>query len=454
MRYPSIHLLPGQDRRPRAGHPGSTQRAAHGRCGQSAAARRAGLPDLQRRQALAIALFNPHSLIAARVITRNKDATIDATFIERRSRGRCGCASGCSTSPTIAWCTPRPTACPASWSTASGRRGLPAECRRHGQPRAGDHRGARAAAGAARDRPAQRQPGARARGPWPGGPPRQGTLEVPVELVENGVTFLIDPLEGQKTGWYYDQRDNRGFVARLAGGQTVLDLYSYSASFGLQAAAAGAAHVLAVDRSQLGLDLARASAERNGLAARLEVVREDAFAALDRLAAEKRRFGIVVADPPSFVRSKKSRIKGCVAIASWRGRAALWSPKRASSRSPAARITSPKRRSPMRSAAACATPGVVAGCCAGRAPARSSEPPGAACPLTPTLPNSGVGGAGAPRCVLRLRRVEQACGSGPLTTASVWAEIGGGDWVAIKNLCESRRLPMAIIVGNHHRPGR
>ena len=131
------------------------------------------------------------------------------------------------------------------------------------------------------------------------------TLEGPVELVENGVTFLIDPLEGQKTGWYYDQRDNRAFVARFAGGQTVLDLYSYSAGFGLQAAAAGAAHVLAVDRSQLGLDLATASAERNGFAARLEVVREDAFAALDRLATEKRRFGIVVADPPAFVRSKK-----------------------------------------------------------------------------------------------------------------------------------------------------
>jgi 23S rRNA (cytosine1962-C5)-methyltransferase len=85
----------------------------------------------------------------------------------------------------------------------------------------------------------------------------------------------------------------------------VLDLYSYSAGFGLQAAAAGAHHVLAIDRSQLGLDLATASAERNGLAASLEVAREDAFAALERLASERRRFGVVVADPPAFVRSKK-----------------------------------------------------------------------------------------------------------------------------------------------------
>jgi 23S rRNA (cytosine1962-C5)-methyltransferase len=63
--------------------------------------------------------------------------------------------------------------------------------------------------------------------------------------------------------------------------------------------------VLAIDRSQLGLDLALASAEQNGVAARLETVREDAFAALERLATDKRRFGIVAADPPAFVRSKK-----------------------------------------------------------------------------------------------------------------------------------------------------
>src|SRR5690606_17438061 len=65
----------------------------------------------------------------------------------------------------------------------------------------------------------------------------KGSLDGPIELVENGVTFLVDPLEGQKTGWYYDQRDNRAFVARLARDQNVLDLYSYSAGFGLQAAA-------------------------------------------------------------------------------------------------------------------------------------------------------------------------------------------------------------------------
>ena len=85
----------------------------------------------------------------------------------------------------------------------------------------------------------------------------------------------------------------------------MLDLYSYSASFGLVAAAAGATAVLAVDRSQQGLELAEASAERNGLARALSVERREAFAALDELAAAKERFGVVIADPPAFVRSKK-----------------------------------------------------------------------------------------------------------------------------------------------------
>jgi 23S rRNA (cytosine1962-C5)-methyltransferase len=133
----------------------------------------------------------------------------------------------------------------------------------------------------------------------------KGELAPPVELEENGLTFLADPLEGQKTGWYFDQRENRAFVARLCRGERILDLYGYSGGFGLVAAAAGAEAVRVVDRSQLGLDLAQASAGRNGLAERLSVQRQDAFAALDELANAKQRFGIVIADPPAFVRSKK-----------------------------------------------------------------------------------------------------------------------------------------------------
>ena len=307
MRYPSIHLLPGQDRRPRAGHPWIYSNEL--RMDAAAKALPPGEPVClisSDGRPLAIALFNPHSLIAARVITRNKDATIDATFVERRLARALRLRERLFDQPCYRLVHAEADGLP---GLVVDRFGDVVVCQLN-------------AAGMASLEPAiiealERLLAPRAIVLRNDSPVREleglgqevrlarGTLEGPVELVENGVTFLIDPLEGQKTGWYYDQRDNRAFVARFAGGQTVLDLYSYSAGFGLQAAAAGAAHVLAVDRSQLGLDLATASAERNGLAARLEVVREDAFAALDRLATEKRRFGIVVADPPAFVRSKK-----------------------------------------------------------------------------------------------------------------------------------------------------
>jgi 23S rRNA (cytosine1962-C5)-methyltransferase len=141
----------------------------------------------------------------------------------------------------------------------------------------------------------------------------KGEPASPLELWENGLVFFADPLEGQKTGWYYDQRDNRAFAARLAAGERVLDLFSYAGGFAIRALAAGAKEALAIDRSEGALDLARQAAARNGAADRLETSREEAFAALDRLAGEKRRFGVVVADPPSFVKSKrelKAGLKG------------------------------------------------------------------------------------------------------------------------------------------------
>jgi 23S rRNA (cytosine1962-C5)-methyltransferase len=306
MRYPSIHLLPGQDRRLRAGHPWIYSNEL--RMDAAAKALPPGAPVCviaSEGRPLALALFNPHSLIAARVITRNKDATIDAAFVERRLARALRLRERLFDLPHYRLVH----------AEADGLPGLVVD--RFGdvavvQLNSAGMAGLEAAILEALDRLlAPRTVVLRSDSPV-----REleglaqevriakGSLDGPVELLENGVTFLIDPLEGQKTGWYFDQRDNRAFVARLARDQTVLDLYSYSAGFGLQAAAAGAKSVLALDRSQLGLDLAMASAERNDLAERLEVTREDAFA-LERLAADKRRFGIVVADPPAFVRSKK-----------------------------------------------------------------------------------------------------------------------------------------------------
>ena len=132
-----------------------------------------------------------------------------------------------------------------------------------------------------------------------------GELAPPVEIVENGARFLIDPIAGQKTGWFYDQRENRRFVARLAAGARVLDLYCFGGGFGIEAALAGADEVLALDRSEAALEWAAASAKLNGVDQRCRFLRGEAFAELERLHAQGERFDIVIADPPAFARSKK-----------------------------------------------------------------------------------------------------------------------------------------------------
>jgi 23S rRNA (cytosine1962-C5)-methyltransferase len=133
----------------------------------------------------------------------------------------------------------------------------------------------------------------------------KGGLDGPITVQENGARFLADLSAGQKTGWFYDQRDNRALMARFAKGGSFLDVYSYTGGFGVQAAAAGATDVLAVDRSEAALGLLQKSAQANGVAERVSVQRGEAFEALETLIAEKRRFDIVSADPPAFVKSKK-----------------------------------------------------------------------------------------------------------------------------------------------------
>jgi 23S rRNA (cytosine1962-C5)-methyltransferase len=133
----------------------------------------------------------------------------------------------------------------------------------------------------------------------------KGEIDGPIELLENGARFLADPREGQKTGWFFDQRDNRRFVAGLSAGARVLDLYCYAGGFAVTAAQAGADAVLALDRSEPALALAAASAQLNGVGERCRFQRADAFGELARLVDAGERFDVVIADPPAFVKSKK-----------------------------------------------------------------------------------------------------------------------------------------------------
>ncbi|HYL34031.1 MAG TPA: class I SAM-dependent rRNA methyltransferase [Stellaceae bacterium] len=132
-----------------------------------------------------------------------------------------------------------------------------------------------------------------------------GTLDGAVELIENGVRFFADPLGGQKTGWFFDQRENRKTVAALASDCRVLDAYCFAGGFAVTAAHRGARAVVAIDRSEAALALAGRAAAANGVETRCQFVRAEAFDKLERLAAAGERFDIVVADPPAFVQSKK-----------------------------------------------------------------------------------------------------------------------------------------------------
>lgn len=132
-----------------------------------------------------------------------------------------------------------------------------------------------------------------------------GLLEEPVQIEENGVKFMVDVLGGQKTGWFFDHRDNRARASKLAKGQHVLDLFSYAGGWGIQAAAAGADAVDCVDGSEAAISLARENARINGVSDRVSYEHGDAFDFLKLAREEQRKYGLIIIDPPALIKRKK-----------------------------------------------------------------------------------------------------------------------------------------------------
>jgi 23S rRNA (cytosine1962-C5)-methyltransferase len=144
----------------------------------------------------------------------------------------------------------------------------------------------------------------------------RGELSGPVEIVENGVKFAVDLTGGQKTGWFYDQRDNRAYIAKLAAGaERVLDVYTYAGAFAVQCAAAGAKQVLGVDRSAPALALVAANAALNGVSDRVKTERGEAFGVLETLGKAGEKYEVVILDPPAFIKSRKDLPQGLKAYA-------------------------------------------------------------------------------------------------------------------------------------------
>lgn len=141
-----------------------------------------------------------------------------------------------------------------------------------------------------------------------------GRIDGPVRVEEGGLSFDVDVLGGQKTGWFHDQHANRDQLGPwVRGGARVLDLFSYVGAWGLRALDMGAAAATCVDASASAVDAVRRNAARNGLADRVEAIQADAFEFLKQARAERRRWDVVVVDPPAFIKRRKDFRQGAQA---------------------------------------------------------------------------------------------------------------------------------------------
>ena len=307
MPYPVIRILQGHDRRLRGGSPWLFSNELQlDRTSKALAPGTVVRLATHDGRAMALAFFNPHSLIAARILTRNTEAQVDRAFIERRVRRAQAVRERLYDAPFFRLVNAEADGLPGVIVDRFGAH-LVLQINSAGMEGLAEPLGEALlhVTGATsliirNDTHGRELEGLSSEGRVLGEPPSG-----PVAVLENGVAFLADLLGGQKTGWYFDQRENRRFVASLSPGQTVLDLFSYTGGFGLAALAAGAASAHFVDRSQAALDLAKGTAEALQRASDVSFACEDALAAAERLQTERTRFGIVIADPPPFARSRK-----------------------------------------------------------------------------------------------------------------------------------------------------
>lgn len=138
-------------------------------------------------------------------------------------------------------------------------------------------------------------------------------FDTKVEIVENGVKYIVDVQDGQKTGFFLDQKNNRAAIHKICKDKKVLDCFTHTGSFALNAGIAGASSVLGVDASELGIAQARENAHLNHLEDRVTFTCADVFDLLPALEAEGEKFDVVILDPPAFTKSRqatKNAVKG------------------------------------------------------------------------------------------------------------------------------------------------
>jgi len=139
------------------------------------------------------------------------------------------------------------------------------------------------------------------------------SFDTKVEIIENGVKYIVDVEDGQKTGFFLDQKNNRAAIHRICKGKKVLDCFTHTGSFALNAGIAGASDVLGVDASQLAVDQATENARLNGLENTVRFQCADVFELLPELEAKGESYDVVILDPPAFTKSRnsvKNAVKG------------------------------------------------------------------------------------------------------------------------------------------------
>jgi 23S rRNA (cytosine1962-C5)-methyltransferase len=307
MRRPIVTLLPGRHKRVLGDHPWVYSNEV-----QMDAAAKALPPgeliSLQSadRRALGVATFNPHTLVAARVFDRDPSRPIDVDFIAARLTRALDIRTRLYAEPYYrlihaeadglpGFVVDRYGAIAVMQLNTAGAALLEAEAvqaiERVLRPTAvvlrNDSSG-RALEGLASEVRLV-----------------LGSLAGDTEAREYGARFPVDPLAGQKTGWFYDQRENRRFMASLCRGARVLDLYCFGGGFAIEAALAGAQEAVGIDRSETALALAARAADINGVAERCHFRRGEIFAELQAMLDRGERFDVVISDPPAFVRSRK-----------------------------------------------------------------------------------------------------------------------------------------------------
>ena len=308
--HPLIRLNPGQERRLKSGHPWAFSNEIHmqgefRQMPEGLAVRLEG-DDGWRLGTFA---FNPHSLIAARLLDRDPAAEIDAAWVRRRIAAAAALRARIEDGAFHRLVH----------AEADGLPGLVVD--RYGEVAVVQANSAwadrmmpeivaalleelplRAVVGR-NDSPARAQEGLSPEVMLLHGSDATAAVE------EGGVRFAVDALAGQKTGWYFDQRRNRDRVAALAGGARVLDVFCHVGAFGLRCAAGGASAVTLVDSSAPALELGLAAAAANGFSG-VQARRGDAFEVMAEAAHAGEQYDIVVCDPPAFAKSKKDQAAG------------------------------------------------------------------------------------------------------------------------------------------------